>query len=191
MRPILPAPRSKTRCMDKSQAGRRSEARRGNAISSRSAAIVSTATNAYICSIIELVVSFLRHSNEVSPCQATTEAACRRARSIRLEDAARGRPLGDAHDRCARRAKSGRSRSWPYQLREFTGTRLVDWVDHLALSDDDSLGLSASLPTSAMHAERPGRASRLAASAWDVSARDRERRPHGHWHCAAIRSTRP
>src|SRR6187455_1146145 len=28
-----------------------------------------------------------------------------------------------------------------YDLREFTGTRLVDWVDHIALSDNDSLGL--------------------------------------------------
>ena len=32
-----------------------------------------------------------------------------------------------------------------YQLREFTGTRLVDWVDHLALSDDNSLGLISEL----------------------------------------------
>jgi hypothetical protein len=32
-----------------------------------------------------------------------------------------------------------------YQLREFTGTRLVDWVDHLALGDDDSLGLIGEL----------------------------------------------
>jgi hypothetical protein len=32
-----------------------------------------------------------------------------------------------------------------YQLREFTGTRLVDWVDHLALSDRDSLGLIGEL----------------------------------------------
>ena len=32
-----------------------------------------------------------------------------------------------------------------HQLRDFTGTRLVDWVDHLALSDEDSLGLIAEL----------------------------------------------
>ena len=32
-----------------------------------------------------------------------------------------------------------------YQLHEFTGTRLVDWVDHLALSDTDSLGLIGEL----------------------------------------------
>jgi hypothetical protein len=32
-----------------------------------------------------------------------------------------------------------------YQLREFTGTRLVDWVDHIALSDQDSLGLIGEL----------------------------------------------
>src|SRR4051794_2564699 len=30
-------------------------------------------------------------------------------------------------------------------LREFTGTRLVDWIDHLALSDADSLGLIGEL----------------------------------------------
>jgi len=32
-----------------------------------------------------------------------------------------------------------------YQLREFTGTRLVDWVDHLALSDENSTGLIGEL----------------------------------------------
>jgi hypothetical protein len=32
-----------------------------------------------------------------------------------------------------------------YQLREFTGTRLVDWIDHIALSDSDSLGLIGEL----------------------------------------------
>jgi hypothetical protein len=36
-------------------------------------------------------------------------------------------------------------RKLAYQLREFTGTRLVDWVDHLALSDEDSLGLIGEL----------------------------------------------
>jgi hypothetical protein len=30
-------------------------------------------------------------------------------------------------------------------LRDFTGTRLVDWIDHLALSDADSLGLISEL----------------------------------------------
>jgi len=30
-------------------------------------------------------------------------------------------------------------------LREFTGTRLVDWIDHFALSDEDSLGLIGEL----------------------------------------------
>src|SRR5687767_9720620 len=33
-----------------------------------------------------------------------------------------------------------------YELREFTGTRLVDWIDHLAISDDNSLGLVGDLP---------------------------------------------
>jgi hypothetical protein len=32
-----------------------------------------------------------------------------------------------------------------YELREFTGTRLVDWIDHIALSDEDSLGLIGEL----------------------------------------------
>src|SRR5437763_4054617 len=32
-----------------------------------------------------------------------------------------------------------------HQLRDFTGTRLVDWVDHFALSDVDSLGLIGEL----------------------------------------------
>src|SRR6187402_359516 len=32
-----------------------------------------------------------------------------------------------------------------YQLREFTGTRLVDWIDHLALSDENSTGLIGEL----------------------------------------------
>src|SRR5215216_152219 len=32
-----------------------------------------------------------------------------------------------------------------YQLLEFTGTRLVDWIDHLALSEQDSLGLISEL----------------------------------------------
>ncbi len=32
-----------------------------------------------------------------------------------------------------------------HQLREFTGTRLVDWIDHFALSDEDSLGLIGEL----------------------------------------------
>src|SRR4051794_10987250 len=31
------------------------------------------------------------------------------------------------------------------QLRDFTGTRLIDWVDHFALSDDSALGLIAEL----------------------------------------------
>src|SRR3954464_5932319 len=31
------------------------------------------------------------------------------------------------------------------QLRDFTGTRLVDWVDHFALSDDSALGLIGEL----------------------------------------------
>src|SRR3954471_1326523 len=30
-------------------------------------------------------------------------------------------------------------------LHDFTGTRLVDWIDHLALSDQDSLGLIGEL----------------------------------------------
>src|SRR3954468_6041005 len=30
-------------------------------------------------------------------------------------------------------------------LHDFTGTRLVDWIDHLALSDEDSLGLIGEL----------------------------------------------
>ncbi len=32
-----------------------------------------------------------------------------------------------------------------YELREFTGTRLIDWVDHIALSNSDSLGLIGEL----------------------------------------------
>jgi hypothetical protein len=32
-----------------------------------------------------------------------------------------------------------------HQLRDFTGTRLVDWIDHVALSDADSLGLIGEL----------------------------------------------
>jgi hypothetical protein len=32
-----------------------------------------------------------------------------------------------------------------HQLREFTGTRLMDWIDHIALSDADSLGLIGEL----------------------------------------------
>src|SRR3954466_9080649 len=32
-----------------------------------------------------------------------------------------------------------------HQLRDFTGTRLVDWVDHFALGDDSELGLIAEL----------------------------------------------
>ena len=32
-----------------------------------------------------------------------------------------------------------------YELREFTGTRLVDWIDHIALSDEDSLGIIGEL----------------------------------------------
>src|SRR4051794_4010314 len=32
------------------------------------------------------------------------------------------------------------------QLRDFTGTRLVDWIDHFALSDDSALGLIGELP---------------------------------------------
>jgi len=32
-----------------------------------------------------------------------------------------------------------------YELREFTGTRLLDWIDHIALSDEDSLGLIGEL----------------------------------------------
>jgi hypothetical protein len=32
-----------------------------------------------------------------------------------------------------------------HQLRDFTGTRLVDWVDHFALSDDSALGLIGEL----------------------------------------------
>ena len=32
-----------------------------------------------------------------------------------------------------------------YQLREFTGTRLVDWVDHFALADENALGLIGEL----------------------------------------------
>lgn len=32
-----------------------------------------------------------------------------------------------------------------YQLLEFTGTRLVDWIDHLALSDDNAIGLISEL----------------------------------------------
>lgn len=32
-----------------------------------------------------------------------------------------------------------------YQLREFTGTRLVDWIDHLALSDESAIGLIGEL----------------------------------------------
>lgn len=39
-----------------------------------------------------------------------------------------------------------------YVLREFTGTRLVDWVDHIALSDVDSLGLISELPDVGYHA---------------------------------------
>jgi hypothetical protein len=38
-----------------------------------------------------------------------------------------------------------------YELREFTGTRLVDWVDHVALSDTDSLGLIGELPDVGYH----------------------------------------
>ncbi len=33
-----------------------------------------------------------------------------------------------------------------HQLRDFTGTRLVDWIDHFALSDSDSLGIIGELP---------------------------------------------
>jgi hypothetical protein len=43
-----------------------------------------------------------------------------------------------------------------YQLREFTGTRLVDWVDHLALSDSDSLGLIGELADIGYHAGDQG-----------------------------------
>src|ERR1043165_1985265 len=32
-----------------------------------------------------------------------------------------------------------------HQLRDFTGTRLVDWIDHVARSDTDSLGLIGEL----------------------------------------------
>src|SRR3954465_3840814 len=32
-----------------------------------------------------------------------------------------------------------------HQLRDFTGTRLIDWVDHFALSDDSALGLIGEL----------------------------------------------
>jgi hypothetical protein len=38
-----------------------------------------------------------------------------------------------------------------YELREFTGTRLVDWVDHLALSDADSLALIGELADVGYH----------------------------------------
>jgi hypothetical protein len=41
-----------------------------------------------------------------------------------------------------------------YQLREFTGTRLVDWIDHLSLSDDNSLGLIGELPDIGYQATR-------------------------------------
>lgn len=40
-----------------------------------------------------------------------------------------------------------------YQLREFTGTRLVDWVDHLALTDNDSLSLIGELADVGYHAD--------------------------------------
>src|SRR4051794_14280880 len=32
-----------------------------------------------------------------------------------------------------------------HQLRDFTGTRLADWIDHIASSDADSLGLIGEL----------------------------------------------
>src|SRR6476659_1243747 len=32
-----------------------------------------------------------------------------------------------------------------HELRDYTGTRLVDWVDHFALSDDSALGLIGEL----------------------------------------------
>src|SRR3954464_1555365 len=31
------------------------------------------------------------------------------------------------------------------QLRDFTGTRLIDWVDHFSLSDDSALGVIGEL----------------------------------------------
>ena len=40
------------------------------------------------------------------------------------------------------------------ELREHTGTRLVDWVDHLALCDTDSLGLIGELADVGYHAEQ-------------------------------------
>jgi hypothetical protein len=39
-----------------------------------------------------------------------------------------------------------------YELREFTGTRLVDWIDHFARSDDNALGLIGELPDVGYHA---------------------------------------
>jgi hypothetical protein len=43
------------------------------------------------------------------------------------------------------RARNPAIEKLAYELREFTGTRLVDWVDHFALSDTDSLGLIGEL----------------------------------------------
>src|SRR3954471_13325446 len=40
------------------------------------------------------------------------------------------------------------------ELHEHTGTRLIDWVDHLALCDTDSLGLISELADVGYHAEQ-------------------------------------
>jgi hypothetical protein len=60
-----------------------------------------------------------------------------------------------------------------YELRKFTGTRLVDWVDHIAFGDTDSLGLIGELA--------------------DVgfSAGNRERRPDGAGAAVRIGGSRP
>ena len=40
------------------------------------------------------------------------------------------------------------------QLHDFTGTRLVDWVDHFALTDENALGLIGELADVGYHADR-------------------------------------